>query len=423
MYPNNPFKKKAGRGLPYSRQVLLSLVCCLLMHYGLSQGVSRGLDTKRQKAYELAWNHSHKEAIQVFQEILQNNPTDLDARLGLAYTYAWSKAYSQALRNFRLVLVQESENPEALKGMAYTALWSGQYEKALRAFGQLPNSMQESEEIVQARGFTYVHLGKLSSARNEHLKLRSPKMKEELGLAIQAYQAVFEGFLWGGLSHISDINKWGLRAAQISWAPQPNKRIWVRMDNSLTMDNRSLILRDTAATAYWIGGSWKLGPKWQSQVEVGQRKLLNNKTQRLVQVEQVFFYQPGKTLKVGSFAGFGQGLSQDILLYTGLSQELTSQLWTEQTIYAAWTDSRFDQYRGAISLKYRIPQGFEFILGVQAGEQFIPGEDFDTSIWGLWGQIQAPMMNRHWIFLTARQEKTPTFDFMNIALGLRLRLE
>ena len=300
---------------------------------------------KKQKAYELAWNNSYEEAIVLFREILQEEPQNLDARLGLAFTYAWNKSYSQALRNFRLVLEQSPDNSEALKGMAYTALWSGQYQKALDLFAKLPQKMQASDELIQSRGFIYVHLQKLALARREYETLSSPKRKEELGLAIQAVQATWEANLWGGLSHISGTKNFGLRAAQLTWAPLEDKRFWIRMDNSLTMDNSSLALRDTAATAYWMGGSWKLGPKWQSQVEVGQRKLSENQTQYLIQAEQVFFYQPGKSLKIGAFGGFGERVSQDFLFYTGLSQELSSQLWTEQTIYIAWSAARFDQYR------------------------------------------------------------------------------
>lgn len=423
MFPNPFFLQKLKSLLSYSKHLVSYLLCCLLMHYGFSQGTSRGMDTKKQKAYELAWSSSYEDAISLFREILKEDPKSLDARLGLSYTYAWKKAYSQALRNFRLVLVQDPENPEAIKGIAYTNLWSGQYQRSLATFERLPPAMRASDEIIQARGFIYVHLQKLSLARKEYDAISSPKPKEELGLAIQAAQAKWEAHIWGGLSRISEINTFGIRAAQLIWAPKNEQRLWIRMDNSLTMDNRSLILRDTAATAYWAGGSWKLGPKWQSQVEIGQRRLSFNKLQRIIQVEQVFFYHPGQSLKVGSFLGFGERLSQDFLFYAGLSQELSSQFWTEQTVYTAWTGSRFDQYRVAISLKHRVPAGYEFILGVQGGEQFIDEDTFDTSVWGIWGQIQAPVFKRHWLFLTARQEKTPLFNFMNIALGARLRLE
>lgn len=391
---------------------------------GHSLSAQQSSETLIRQAYERAWKHDYDGAVRLFDSLLAVAPDNLDAQRGRGYTLAWQGNYGSATRQFDQLLAGDPSDWEARKGLAYVALWSRHYELAAQRLEALLPDAVESDEIHHSLGTAYLGAGRHKDARAQVALIGDEERANQLAAAIQADRAEVELIAWGGWTNVGSSNNGGLRAAQLIWTPKPRSSIWVRFDNTLGIDNAAVFLRDSSAMALLAGGSWQPRPNWTLQGEAGQRWLPGQSRQQLLLLEQTWFMVPRLGWKTGAFAALGGPQNRNLLLHTGLIWQAGSRFWLEPTAYATWfSPGQFDQMRLSLSGKYHHPRGYELNLGVLGGTQYLMGESNRAPVAGLWLQYQHPLPDWHWLYLAARYEKTADAPFINVSLGLRLRIE
>ncbi|GAB4413071.1 MAG: hypothetical protein OHK0039_19630 [Bacteroidia bacterium] len=411
----------SGRRLPLPYAVLL----LLLLSLGSGAAAQDKTDpaAMQARAYRLAWSQQYAAALQVFDSLLAFDPHDRPAQTGRAYTLAWQGDYRAAALQFGQLLSQDADDWEARKGLAYVALWSGQGRVAVERFEALRMEGRDSDELCHALGMAYLRTGSQVDARSQAGAIGDAARAGALQAAIQAERARLELMTWGGWTRVGTHQALGLRAAQLSWTPQPDRSLWVRFDNTLGLDNAALYLRDSAAMAAMIGGTWQPVRRWSVQAEAGRRWLPGQAVQHLLLLEQTWFVHRRLAWKGGIFAALGaRGGADQALLHTGASWHAGGNWWLEPTVFVAWSGG-FDQTRLALAAKYHRPRGHEWAGGLLGGVQQRREQGDRLPVFGGWLQYQHPLLDKHWVYLAGRYETAAEGPFANISVGLRFRIE
>lgn len=379
------------------------------------------------EGYRAAWAGEYEKALLAFQRVLANDPGNQEALAGRSWTYAWKGDYQQAEHSFRQLMEQPPGNPEAEKGLAYVALWSGDRKTAKATFNRLIISRPEEEpEWRHALSQLYLQQGEHVKARGQLDFLPVTKVDPTVKAAIQSSPASFEASLWGGYSHLGESNRFGIRALQVNWNPAPTRQVWVRMDNSLTLDHRTLFSRDTGALAFFAGGKFSPHQSVTVAAEVGNRYLpdiMDN--QQILSVEPTWFVTRKLGWKNGLIYVRNPGLAGQKLAYTGLVMEVMPSVWLEPQTFFLWESPAAPrQWRTNLNLKYRkATTGQEFNIGATFAPEMNNSDPTLGATMGGWIQYQHPMGQKHWIFTLARIERNNLETLTNLALGMRFRLE
>lgn len=404
--------------------LLAAMAALLCPFFSPAQSPAPDAALRIQAAYHLAWDHHYGKAIQLFDSLLAAEPGLADARRGLAYSLAWRGNYAEATRQFEEVLRQQPGDWEARKGLAYVALWQRDPAMALRRFEALAGQRPGEAELYQGMSMAHLLAGNQLKAREMLTRLPESARRQQVSAAIQAQPARLEVSVWGGWTRQTAINQLGLRAAQVQWNPHASKAFWVRMDNSLGLDNSALYLRNRQATVWMAGGSWLAEGRLMLKGEAGFRDLPGRGRQALMVMEKTLFFHSQFAWKSGLMLAYGSQAGTDQMLHTGLSWHVGGRWWLEPVFFASWTENgRFDQGRVSISGKYHAESGHEVILGALAGQQLMVPEGSNQTLTGAWLQYQCPMFGRHWMFVNARYETPPAEPFANVSLGFKYRLE
>lgn len=98
--------------------------------YTRSGDVGAGL----KMAVYLARDGRYDEAIKVYDEILQKDPTDIPAELGLARVNAWKGDYARARELYDSLMLKYPSNYEVYQGLGFLMLWNDDFEKSIEYF-------------------------------------------------------------------------------------------------------------------------------------------------------------------------------------------------------------------------------------------------------------------------------------------------
>ncbi|MDP5169243.1 MAG: tetratricopeptide repeat protein [Bacteroidia bacterium] len=378
------------------------------------------------RAYEAAWSGNYRQAQDAFDKILRQDPDHSDALSGKAWAYAWQGDFQAATLAFEKLEVRHPAHPEAEKGRAYVALWSGNYPAAKTAFTRLLLSQPEGEiEWREALSMIYMQQGQHLKARNQLSLLGPEHQNPALNTTLQSSPAFFETSFWGGYSRVDASNRFGLRALQITYNPVPDQSLWVRMDNSLTLDHHTLFSRDTGALAFFVGGKIMPHKKVILSGELGQRLIPNQGNQQIFSVESTWFLRKKLGWKNGGlYVNNTFGVNQK-MAFSGLIWEAMPSIWLEPQLFYIWENSTTpSQLRGNLNLKYRkADTGQEWNIGATFAPELAMSDPTIGTTTGAWLLYQHPLGQKHWIFGLARFEKNDVQSLVNLALGMRFRLE
>ncbi len=399
-----------------------AILPCLLLSTIAGLAQNPGLDA----AYQLAWQGKYSSALTGFDHVLRQQPNDLQASLGKAWTLAWKGSFPQAKAAFESVMTAYPGNLEAEKGLAYVALWSGDLKTARSEFRRLlATRPDEAAEWHQAMVQVEMQAGSQVAARKHLDEMPEGEAKDFLGRAIQSNPAYFETQLWGGYSRLDTSSRFGLRALQIAWNPNPRSSAWVRMDNSLTLDHRTLFSRDTSSLAYFAGA--KLMPHRTLIVaaEAGQRLIPGRGNQQILSLEPTWYLHRKIAVKTG-FLYLNDPLKENQqMAYGGLIWEALPSVWVEPQLFYLWGKPASPvQVRSNLNLKYRqATSGREWNIGATFAPEIASSDPGLGTTFGAWLLYQQPLGRKHWVFALARWERNNAETLTNIAVGLRLRLE
>ncbi len=141
----------------------------------------------------LSWQQRFGEALERYARALELQPGHAEASLERAKVLAWARRFDEARAAFEALLLREPSDREARLGLARTLSWSGRQEEARRQYAELVKANPRDAEALLGVAQTFAWSGALEPARDyyERALEARPGMKEaEVGLAYLD--------LWGG---------------------------------------------------------------------------------------------------------------------------------------------------------------------------------------------------------------------------------
>jgi len=414
------------------------------------------------EAKRLAEAGRHFEAEKIYNSYLEKHPDDLEALIGAGYNYSWAKQSKQAALKFEAALAIDPTNPDALVGKGYNLAWSGQYAAAKYPFMALERLKPGNEEARKGLGYVYLWQGNGQVAIDyfEKLVLEFPRNIEYYIALAQSYlieshikearialrsglqidgtnrvanellentygaAAPLELDVWTGYSKVNDLGNFNLRTVQLTGQVAKKLRMFLKYDNSLTLDLASLVRTNQEAQAFSIGGVTAWDRQLTSRFEYGARLLPDNAMQQIFSTEQVYFLANGMSIKGGGFFGLGNNISDEWLAYASVRVPVARFYAIEPYyFYSRVENGPRPENRFMLNNQFRNEKGYELNLGVLYGKAAVNRDATEDSIFGGYVTALLPFSQTVWGQFSIRYEKAPFDDLIAAALGVKLRLE
>ena len=414
------------------------------------------------EAKRLAEAGQHFEAEKIYNAFLENHPDDVEALIGAGYNYSWAKQSKQAAQKFEAALALQPNNPDALVGKGYNLAWSGQYAAAKYPFMTLEKLKPGSEEARKGLGYVYLWQGNGEVAIDyfEKLVLEYPRNIEYYIALAQSYlienqikkarialrsglqidssnrvatellentygaAAPLEMDVWMGYSKANGTGNFNLRTVQLTGQVAKKLRMFLKYDNSLSLDLASLVRTNQEAQAFSMGGVMGWNKQLTSRLEYGIRLLPDNATQQVFSTEQVYFLPNSMSIKGGGFFGLGSKINNEWLAYASVRVPVTSFYAVEPYyFYSRVENGPRPENRFMLNNQFRNEKGYELNLGVLYGKAAVHRDVSDDNLFGGYATILLPFSQTVWGQLSLRYEKAPFDDLIAAAAGVKVRLE
>lgn len=386
-----------------------------------------------QEAQLLARKGKYAEAIQIYTSALSVNSNNKDALLGRGFTYSWKHDFANATSDFNTLLQQDPGNQEAQKGLAYVALWSGNNNNAIEFFKNLILIQPQSKEFYIALGKAQMNEGLLKDARQSFQKAQqiSPSDNESIQLknAVRTQPTKLDIDILGGLSTADGESKTGLRFVQISSQVSKHLQLAVKYDNTLSLDNLSLITSNKTIPYYAGSFFYKWNRATATKFEGGFRNFSDAKTgeatsESQFSLEQVVFLKKGKSIKVGGVIispNIGQTAT---LLLAGYHQPVTKKITAGiNYFYANRNVFNSKENRFLLDADFFLRKGGSISAGFYYGKSASDNKLFEGNIYGGFLKSYFPVSNSIGIHLGVSAENNFLQDLFNVNAGIRFRLE
>jgi Flp pilus assembly protein TadD len=440
--------------LMHTRTILPSIILVLAAAALSAQHLS--------EAKRLAETGRHIEAEKIYNEALAKNPDDLQALIGAGYNYSWAGQDKQADERFEQALAISPQNPEALVGKGYNLAWSRQFTAAKYPFLELEKLQPGNAEARKGLGYVYLWQGngpvaidyfeKLvldfpdnieyyialaqsylieNQLKKARLALRSAleidstsRVAGELLQSTYGIAAPLELDVWAGYSKANEMGIFNLRTVQLTGQVTKKLRMFLKYDNSLSLDLASLVRAEQQAQAFSIGAVMPLARQLTSRFEYGTRLLPEGVTQQIFSTEQVFFLPNRMSLKGGGFIGTSRQISNEWLGYLSVRLPLAKNFAIEPYyFYARVEDAPRPENRFMLNTQLRSAGGYELNLGALYGKAAVGRDAPDDNIFGGYATVLMPFSQTIWGQFSLRWEKAPFDELTAAALGIKLRLE
>lgn len=436
---------------------LVTFICMLVA--GLSALCAQDLGQARQ----LAISGRHADAEKMFGHLLQQDPDNLETMLAAAYNYAWSGQYDNARKTFDRVLTLSPRHPEALIGKGYTLAWAGEYGAAKTPFQILDKVSPGSWEAKKGLGYVYLWQGNSPVAIRyfEELVLAFPKEIEyynalgqayvqdgqmkmaritlESGLALEPGNRVAQELLNStyqqaapleldvvtGYSVADGEGNFGLRTLQINRVVNKSLRLFLRYDNSLTLDLSSLVRQNQQGMSFTGGGVVKWDRRLVTRLDYGMRLLPGSLRQQVLSGEQVLFLPNNMALKAGGFLGLSKQVNNEWMTYLGVRVPVSKAYAIEPYyFYAHVENSPLPESRIMLNNQFRLGRGYELNLGALYGKAgYRPEGGGSNDLRGAFCSAILPFNKYIWGLASLRWEKGPSNQLTAFTAGIKCRME
>ena len=177
-------------------------------------------EAARELAQVYSWNQEYDKSIQRYDKLLRKNPKDYDALLGKAQVLSWKGEYNKAENLYIKVIEAVPGYLDAHLGLTNVYLWNSKYNKALGLLKKLERENPENQEKIIKKIFdTYYAKGDFKSARTYYQKLvrldREYKASPEVMANLCLY-TVDSGYLY---EHLDIMDDWKSNYLTISYKP------------------------------------------------------------------------------------------------------------------------------------------------------------------------------------------------------------
>ncbi|MBV6441503.1 MAG: hypothetical protein DYG98_06180 [Haliscomenobacteraceae bacterium CHB4] len=414
------------------------------------------------EAKRLSEAGQYADAEKIYDAVLTSNPDNPDAFVGAGFNYSWWKQYEKARQKFESALSLDPVNADALVGQGYNAAWAGNYEAAKKYFKKLAQLQPGSAEAQKGLGYVNLWSGRGQAAERcfEELILAHPKEIEyyialaqanlleseakkarvalKSGLQIDpanpvatellektyALAAPLEFDVWGGYSDLGGDGKIGLRTVQLTARVAKPLRMYLKYDNSLTLDLASLVRNNQEAQAFSGGGVVTWNSRFITRLEYGARLLPADVTQQIFSGEQVVIISDKLSVKGGGFFGSSDQIPNEWLAYGSLRVPLSPWYAVEPYYFLSKVDGApGNETRFMLNNQFRSHGGYELNLGLLYGKAGVGTEVTNKNIYGGYVTGILPFSQSVWGLASLRYEKAPFQELFAAALGVKLRLE
>ncbi len=270
--------------------------------------------------------------------------------------------------------------------------------------------------------------------------LRAPALLATLSLAagvpVAAQSApsrpVLELSAWGAYSSFANApttpagdkaTGLGLRSLEVAVWPSGAMRLFGRYDNSLSLDNLTL-LRAGRRVPTWSGGAllnW--GGHYTTVLQAGRRTLPGGIGQTLLGAEQVV-YRGATALKAGVEAGPRADHRTEWVAHAGFNTPVGPALRVEPIVFYARSGvGQEAQWRVLLAAELHPGAGIGVGGGVATGRISGSPAGFDGTVWDAYGRLTLGLGAAQQVHFMVRHERAPgTSDLTSVAAGLALQV-
>jgi tetratricopeptide (TPR) repeat protein len=321
----------------------------------------------------VALSHAGKytAAEKIFEKLIAANSSNTGLLIASGFNNAWNKDYEAARQRFLKAQQLEPGNVDAAKGLAYTYLYQGSFSKAAPRFEQLILQQPASEEFHMAAGLAYLNMHKRSKAAAHFEKILQLNNKNEEAKQylheIKTSTGVLEVASMAGLSSSAGQQKFGLRQLQLGYQVNPENLVYVRYDNSLSLDNYFLLKNNYNVNALGAGVYSKWNKYIGSKLEYGYRNLPEGIKQHLWQTEQVIFLPQNYILKLGGSIITSNVFKNEWMAMTSLSVPVTEKIKIEPHYY--FIKRQATEHRVVLNTSYQFNPKNDIAFGMFLGSE------------------------------------------------------
>lgn len=249
----------------------------------------------------------------------------------------------------------------------------------------------------------------------------------------QGPRRVLEVEAWGGYSAFANTpasttgnraDGLGLRSLEVALWPSAAVRLFGRYDNSLSLDNLTL-LRSGRRIPTWSGGAlidW--GGRFTTVVRAGHRTLPGQVGQSLLGVEQVVYTGGGSALKAGAELGPRGDHRTEWIAHAGISVPAGSRLRMEPVLFYARSGVAGErQWRALLASELRVGARSSIGAGVAGGRIDGSPAGLNGTVWDSYVRVSTALGAMSRVHLLARHERAPgSSPLTTVALGLSLNV-
>ncbi len=382
-----------------------------------------------KRAYAHSWEGKFVSAENEFLTVLSQQPENLDALNGLGYTYAWSKQFKKARVRFTKSLKVDPDNLSAQKGLAFIAFWSGHNREAINLFSRLMEKFPQDAEIAASLGHVYLTEGRQRAARKAYRKALAidPDRQDAIDglVAIAESPPLLDIDFRVGYTSFEQENGLGIRGSNIGYWPNRDTKVWLRFDNSLSLDNSVLLRADESVSAFYAGLFKNFGGRVFANIEIGRRSL-RGEDQMIYQIEQTAFLTTSTFIKTGVvfITHSEDNRNVDFSLLGGFGKRLLPKYTVEPVFfYTRNDDSNSTESRLIINNDLTLSSRFKLNGGIGFGRLSTPLDEQSSNITTGFLQLSTLLNPSHRLFFLLRHESLPSQSFSVVSLGFKFRLE
>lgn len=310
-------------------------------------------------------------------------------------------------------------NTQRYRAMLAAALFCGAIGTVQAQSNETPfrevQRLQQSGQYAQADIIDDKLIGPGRKDAGDELKAVESEVARNVEFTLFGSQTNFDS---GGAQGRS--NKTGLRTAEIAYYPNHDSRVWLRYDNSLSLDNAELAGTGGSAETHYIGGYVHYQQRYTTRLEFGHRNLPQGIKQNIIAGEQVFFLPSNVTASVGAWLGHRDDGRTERIFNVGVGVPISTALRLEPTVFYSKSGVAGEkQWRGLLAGEYRFEQGYRLGGGASSGRVTAAGGSHSVS--DMFLTASAPISKRLRIHLLGKHENLGNSRTNNvIALGVTL---
>ena len=367
-----------------------------------------------------AWSGRYDEGERRYMRVLDRDPNHVQALIGLGYTLGWAGDYQRAESYFARAGQVAPGNVDAEKGSAFVALWSKDAASAEARFTRLVAEDPANTELLVALGQAHLQANdsELAAASFDRVLALEPDNRAALSGLRSSYSLTSR--LEANLLFGDNEDESGLRQLEVgSWLSNAT-RVWLRYDDSLSMDAPDLTRGDSETRI--AGVHHQFDQRWMGRFELGARDLPDGNSQD-VRAFEVTRLSAGPVYKLGLQSAPHSDGYDDRLVYFGAGLPVNSNWSVEPMLYLAESGADSDDSWRLLGRATFQGRGlWSLDLGLGFGHADSQLDEFEGDVTVASAQWNRPISSHYRVSLQAIREDAPGNELNSLYFQLGMKL-